>query len=108
VQAAEELLTAALGTGAAVAERALKQQAFAARGDFSAMLDALEGALGEAARAAAGAAPRGAVARSLAGRPLEGLLEAQRHVAAARELAAGNVNPQLVTAVLGDQLARCL
>jgi hypothetical protein len=29
-------------------------------------------------------------------------------VAAAREAAAGNVNPQLLTAVLGDQLGRCL
>lgn len=107
-QAASELLAAALGGGTALAERALKQQAFAARGDFSAMLDALEVALAEAACAAAGGTPRGAVAKPLARRPLEGLLAAQRHVAAAKESAAGNVNPQLITAVLGDQLARCL
>jgi hypothetical protein len=48
------------------------------------------------------------VAKGLKRRSLTGILQAQRHVAEAREAAAGNVNPQLLTAVLGDQLGRCL
>ena len=107
-RAAGELLEAALEGGAVMAERALKQGPFAARGEFTAMLDALDEALGEAARAESGAEPRRAVPKGLRRRSLPGLLQAQRHVAAAREAAAGNVNPQLLTAVLGDQLGRCL
>jgi DNA polymerase-3 subunit delta' len=107
-RAATELLEAALEGGAVMAERALKQGPFAARGEFTAMLDALDEALGEAARAESGAAPRRTVAKGLRRRSLPGILEAQRHVAEAREAAAGNVNPQLLTAVLGDQLGRCL
>jgi hypothetical protein len=86
----------------------MKQKAFEARGDFSAMLDALEETLGDAARMESGAAPRRPPPRVLRKRPVTGLLAAQRHVAAAREAAAGNVNPQLLVAVLGRQLAECL
>jgi hypothetical protein len=107
-RAATELLEAALEGGPALSERALKQGPFAARGEFTAMLEALEEVLGEAARAESGAAPRRSTPKGLRKRPLEGLLAAQRHVAVAREAAAGNVNPQLLTAVLGDQLGRCL
>jgi DNA polymerase-3 subunit delta' len=107
-RAAAELLEAALADGTAMPERAMKQKAFEARGDFSAMLDALEDTLGDAARVASGAAPRRQPPRVLRQRPMAGLLAAQRHVAAAREAAAGNVNPQLLVAVLGRQLAECL
>jgi len=107
-RAATELLEAALEGGATMSERALKQGPFAARGEFTAMLDALEEVLGEAARAESGVAPRRVMPKALKRRALTGLLQAQRHVAAAREAAAGNVNPQLLTAVLGDQLGRCL
>jgi len=105
---AAELIEAALEGGTAMSERALKQGAFAARGEFTAMLDALEELLGEAARAESGAAPRRALPKALRRRALAGLLQAQRHVATTREAAAGNVNPQLLTAVLGNQLGRCL
>jgi len=69
---------------------ALRQTPFQARGGFTAMLDGLLEQL--RARARAG----GDTARAV---------EAIAHTLDARELAQGNVNPQLVTAVLADELA---
>jgi DNA polymerase III subunit delta' len=99
---AEEVLQA-IGAGAAArAERALKQAAWSARGDFAAMLDALEELLAVATRARVDAA----------GLPRPGgqgaLVEARVRVAEAREAARGNVNPQLLLARLADDLAEVL
>jgi DNA polymerase-3 subunit delta' len=108
-RAAEELLQAVVkGRGPAL-ERALRQPAYAARGEFAAMLDALADTLGEAARGALGHPVRRPVPSALArvGRP-EPLLRALERVAEAREAAAGNVNPQLLLAVLGAELAEVL
>ncbi len=108
-EAAADFVDAVLEGRERLMERVLKQGAFAARGDFSAMLDALAELLGEAARAATNEPTRlplrGGLGRP---RPVGRLLDAQRHVARAREAAAGNVNPQLLLGVLGDDLARCL
>ncbi len=109
VRAAEELLRAALGGAGNRAERALKQGPWAARGDFTAMLDALAEALAEGARVAAGRSARRPLPESLRSpRPVEALLAAQTRVMAAREAAQGNVNPQLLLAVLADELAEVL
>jgi len=107
--AAADLVDVALQGSVPRAERVLRQSPWAARGDFSAMLDALEQTLGDAARAASGMTPRRALPAALkAPRPVARLLEAQRHVSAAREAAQGNVNPQLLVAVLTEDLAGAL
>jgi DNA polymerase-3 subunit delta' len=107
--AAEALIEAVAGGATARLERALKQGAFAARGDFSAMLDALAETLGDAAREAGSGTSRrplpGALRRP---RDTGALLAAHDRVAEAREAAAGNVNPQLLLAVLGEELAEVL
>lgn len=108
-RAAEELLRAVLSGTAGQAERALKQGPWAARGDFTAMLDALAESLTEGARNLAGRPVRGPLPESLkTPRPIEALLAAQSRVLAAREAAQGNVNPQLLLAVLADELAEVL
>jgi DNA polymerase-3 subunit delta' len=108
-RSAEQLLAAVSeGRGAAL-ERALGQATFAARGDFAAMLDALAETLGEAARGALGQPVRRSVpAPLLRHRSPEPLLQALEMVAQAREAAAGNVNPQVLLAVLGEDLAEVL
>ena len=107
--AAADLIDVALQGSVPRAERVLKQGPFAARGDFSAMLDALEQTLGDAARAATGLSPRRALPGALKSpRPVSRLLVAQQRVAEAREAAQGNVNPQLLVAVLTEDLARTL
>ncbi len=108
-RAAEELLLAITGSAESRAERALKQGAWAARGDFTAMLDALAEALGDAARTASGLASKRHLPdpRSRS-RSTAGLVMAQQRVAAARDAAQGNVNPQLLLATLADDLAEVL
>lgn len=69
---------------------ALRQQTFQARGAFTAMLDGLLERLRREAQA---------------GGDTEKLVEAIAQVAQARMAAQGNVNPQLLTAVLADRLA---
>jgi len=69
---------------------ALGQQPFQARGGFTDMLDGLLAQLRDEARA---------------GRDTEKLVEAIAQVLEARGLAQGNVNPQLVGAVLAEDLA---
>lgn len=103
--AAAQLLEAvAAGKGAAL-ERALRQTPYAARGEFTAMLDALADTLGEAARASLGCSTRRPVPQALRRSDPAPLLRAMDRVAAAREAAWGNVNPQLLLAVLGNELA---
>jgi len=108
-RSAEQLLAAVIeGPGPAL-ERALGQPAFAARGDFAAMLDALADTLGEAARGAMGQPVRRSVpAPLLRHRSPAPLLLAMEKVNEAREMAAGNVNPQVLLAVLGEDLAEVL
>jgi hypothetical protein len=87
-------------------ERALRQPPFSARGEFTAMLDALAENLSDAARAASGIQPRRPIPATL--RSARDPLSALQRVAAAREAAAGNVNPQLLLAALVDDLAEAL
>ena len=96
-RSAEEILEATKGGPAQRAERALKQGAWAARGDFSATLEAMAEVLGERARKAAAGTGE-----------LAGLVWAQERVQAAREAAQGNVNPQLLLAALQNELAEAL
>jgi DNA polymerase-3 subunit delta' len=110
--AAREMLEAILEGRAGMSarmERALRQTPWAARGEFTAMLDALADTLGEAARAALGQQPRRALPDGLRkGRDPAALIRAIDRVADAREAAAGNVNPQLLLALLGEELAEVL
>lgn len=108
-RAAEELLRAVLSGPVGRSERALKQGPWAARGDFTAMLDSLAEVLGDAARNAAGRPVRTPLPEPLrAPRPVAAYVTAQTRVLAARESAQGNVNPQLLLAVLADELAEVL
>ena len=110
--AAREMLEAILAGRAGVParmERALRQTPWAARGEFTAMLDALADTLGDAARAAVGEEPRRTLPDSLRSRrDPAALIRAIDRVADAREAAAGNVNPQLLLATLGEELAEVL
>ncbi len=105
---AGQLLEAVLAGSVAGYERALKQPPFSARGEFTAMLDALADTLGEAARGSLGQPTRRAVAGSLLRGGPAPLLRAIERVAEAREAAYGNVNPQILLAVLGEELAEVL
>ncbi len=105
-RAAEELLQAVVAGPGARAERALKQGPYAARGDFTAMLDALAEQLARLARGTEGAGP---AFEGLRRRPgLDALVAAQARVADARDAAQGNVNPQLLLATLTEDLAEVL
>jgi DNA polymerase III subunit delta' len=108
-QAAEQLLEAVLAGPGPSLEQALKQAPWSARGDFTAMLDALAETLSEAARSTLGQSPRRPVPEPLQRyRYPDRLLKAMEHVAEAREAAWGNANPQLLLAVLGEELAEVL
>jgi DNA polymerase-3 subunit delta' len=108
-QAAQLLLEAVLAGRGPTFERALKQTTWAARGEFTAMLDALAETLGEAARGTLGQPVRRTVPGALLKyRDPDPLLKAIEHVADAREAAWGNVNPQVLLAVLGEELAEVL
>lgn len=105
-RAAEEVLQAVVAGPGAGAERALKQGPFAARGDFTAMLDALAEQLSRLARGTDGSGP---AFEGLRRRPsLDALVAAQARVAEARDAAQGNVNPQLLLATLTEDLAEVL
>jgi DNA polymerase-3 subunit delta' len=107
-RAAAQVLEAALAGPAERYERALRQAPFSARGDFTAMLDALAETLGEAARAGLGQPGRRPVPAALKRAEPGALLQAMERVAVAREAAYGNVNPQVLLAVLGEELAEVL
>jgi DNA polymerase III subunit delta' len=105
----EDLLSAARQSGGARFGRALRQGPWAARGEFSTLLDGLAEALGSAARAAATGQRAGGLPAPLAevSDPAR-VVRALAHVDAAREAARGNVNPQLLLAVLTRDLAEAL
>jgi DNA polymerase-3 subunit delta' len=107
-RAAGDLIAAVLSGRGPVLERVLKQAPYAARGEFTAMLDALADTLSEAARGTLGESVRRPIPESLRRRDPERLLKAMEHVAEAREAAWGNVNPQILLAVLGDELTAAL
>ena len=108
-QAAQQWLEAVLEGPGPSFERALKQTPWAARGEFTAMLDALAETLGEAARGTLGQPVRRTIPKALLRyRDPDPLLKAMEHVADAREAAWGNVNPQVLLAVLGEELAEVL
>jgi DNA polymerase-3 subunit delta' len=108
-QAAQQWLEAVLAGAGPTMERAMKQPPYAARGEFTAMLDAVAETLGEAARGTLGQQVRRPVPQALLRyRSPDPLLKAMEHVADAREAAWGNVNPQILLAVLGEELAEVL
>ena len=86
----------------------LGQGTFQARGDFADLLDGLTATLSAAARADLGGAGRSipAILQDVA--PATRFLDALDRVAAAREAAQGNVNPQLVLATVTAELAEAL
>ncbi len=95
------LLQGALEREPMVWEQALKQTPFSARGEFTATLDAMAELLTDALRPGRPRSPLAAVAPRR-------LLAALERVEDARELAHGNVNPQLLLAVLGQDLVETL
>jgi DNA polymerase-3 subunit delta' len=107
-RAASQLLEAVMAGTADRYERALRQAPYSARGEFTAMLDALAEALGEAARGGLGQAARRPLPAALKRAEPGALLQAMERVAEAREAAYGNVNPQILLAVLGEELAEVL
>jgi hypothetical protein len=82
----------------------MRQATFAARGDFTGMLDALSLRLEGALRSELGA-QGGARLDGFANAGAETLLAMLGKVQTARATAQGNVNPQLLLAVLGQELA---
>ena len=88
-------------------QAALSQAPASARGEFTALLDAMSQVLADAARGALGERRR-RVPPVLEGRDTDRLVRAMERVSAARETAQGNVNPQLILAVLGEELAETL
>jgi DNA polymerase-3 subunit delta' len=106
---ARELIEAVIAGPGPSLERALRQPPFQARGEFAAMLDALAETLHEAARGSLGQPVRRQVPEALLRhRSPAPLLRALERVGQAREAAAGNVNPQLLLAVLSEDLAEVL
>jgi DNA polymerase-3 subunit delta' len=89
--AADRLLQAVRGGAATRYGAALAQPPFQARGAFTAMLDALLERLRDEAREGGNTGK---------------VMAAMTQVLEARDLAQGNVNPQLLTAVLSEDLAR--
>ena len=108
-QAAQQWLEAVLAGRGPSLERALKQAPWSARGEFTAMLDAVSETLGQAARGTLGQPLRRPVPEALLRYRNPGpLLQAMEHVADAREAAWGNMNPQILLAVLSEELAEVL
>jgi DNA polymerase-3 subunit delta' len=93
---AGRLLEAAKAGPAGWSARALQQGTWAARGDFTAMLDALALRL------------RSGVRQGTAGTKVRGWARALARVEEIRSEAQGNVNPQLALAVLAGDLERWL
>jgi DNA polymerase III delta prime subunit len=103
IQAAIALLESARSKSTAGWEVALKQTPFSARGEFTDTLDAMADLLVEATRTAPSSR-----AGKLSTVPRERLVDALARVGEARELAQSNVNPQLLLAVLNQDLAEVL
>ena len=107
--AAQQWLEAVLAGPGPSLERVLKQAPWSARGEFTAMLDAVSETLGQAARRNLGQPLRRPVPEALLRYRNPGpLLQAMEHVADAREAAWGNMNPQILLAVLSEELAEVL
>ena len=105
----DQLLAAAKQGGAGRFERVLRQGPWQARGEFTDLLDALAQTLADATRAATGGTGGGSLTDVLRTvRDPARLVAAQQWVDQAREKAQGNVNPQLLLAVLTGQLAEAL
>jgi DNA polymerase-3 subunit delta' len=94
---AAELLQAVESGAVKWVPRALKQMSYAARGDFTILLDALAVTLRD--RLVEGAQ---------AGRDVQPVLAALKRVEETRAEAQGNVNPQLAMAVLADDIGALL
>ncbi|MEP6572534.1 MAG: DNA polymerase III subunit [Gemmatimonadota bacterium] len=108
-RAAAELMKCVLDGAVPTFERVLKQGTWSARGDFTALLDALGVLIAEAVRRRATAGSDGSeMASSERTVGLNGLVRASERVAKAREVAQGNVNPQLILATLCNDLAEVL
>jgi DNA polymerase-3 subunit delta' len=103
-RAAEEVLTAVAKGPVTRLERAMRQGTFAARGDFTTLLDALADRIESALRAAHGA-PGGDQIDGFEQTSPAVLLAMLGKVQVARATAQGNVNPQLLLAVLQQDLA---
>lgn len=103
---ADQLLAICRQGGPARFERVLKQGSFAARGEFSSLLDSLALTLGAAARASAGGG--GSVVEPLRDVAPDRCLAALGSVETARDSALGNVNPHLILATLTGELAEAL
>ena len=101
-QAARTMLEAAVAKSQAGWETAIKQMPFSARGDFTQTLDAMADILSQAAR---GAPESSRELGRLVGVPPGRLVAAIERIGEAREMAQGNVNPQLLLAVLNQDLA---
>ena len=84
--------------GRSAATRALRQPPFAARGEFTALLDAVAETLANRAQRVLSPGARVSNANPA------GILAGVERVLAARERAQGNVNPQLITSELLRQL----
>lgn len=98
VVAARAVMDAVASGRVAAAERLLKQPAWSARGEFTELVDALEIEIGQRTRdAAAGGADD---------EDLERLVAILGRIAETRNLAQGNVNPQLLLGVLLAELGR--
>lgn len=97
-QSAEAFLKAAHDGPMPAAERALRQPAWQARGEFTALLDAVLERLANRSRRALGGSGRVSPVNP------EALLTGVDRVLEARERAQGNVNPQLLLAVLANEL----
>ena len=103
-RAADDVLAAVAAGPVRRLERAMRQATFAARGDFTGMLDALAMRLEGALRTEFGAAGGARLSGFDAAGP-DTLLAMLGKVQTARATAQGNVNPQLLLAVLGQELA---
>lgn len=103
-QAALALLESARSKSSAGWELAIKQMPFSARGEFTETLDAMAELLVEATRPDA-ASPRLERLKAVPGLRLIAALE---RVGEAREMAQNNVNPQLLLAVLSQELTEVL
>jgi DNA polymerase-3 subunit delta' len=103
-EAAREILDAARQGGAARFERSLRQAPWSARGEFTAVLDRLSEMLGQAARATVVGSREVDIEVDDPGRVLVAMASVDR----AREAARGNVNPQLLLAVLTRELGEAL
>jgi DNA polymerase-3 subunit delta' len=103
-RAADEVLAAVAMGPVGRLERAMRQATFAARGDFTGMLDALAMRLEGALRAGLGA-EGGVRIQGFESAGPDTLIAMLGKVQTARATAQGNVNPQLLLAVLGQELA---